>query len=318
MPRRPREIIECRDYALPPDFPIIVLTGDVWHISDIRAHFLHFHNHLEIGVCHSGSGVLGFQDGDRPFRAGDVTAIGSGTLHTTCSSPGTSSLWSYIMADPVRLADPPVPGAPGSQLYQDLLQRGFAYNYRVTVSREEDPSFSFLAEEIIAEMQERKPNYTTCVRSLLATFMCKLSRHTADMAGLSGDNPFHIAPALRYVDTHYMDSFSIDDLAAICKMSTSYFRRVFSETMGMGPLEYVNRTRITRACAMLQMSDSSILEVCEAVGFASLSSFNRHFSSIMGQTPTVWRHQTRTDRPAMLLRYPGWVVPDDTPGQSGK
>lgn len=313
MPRRVREIIECRDYALPPDFPILVLTGDTWRISDVRASVFHFHNHLEIGLCRSGSGILGFQDGDRPFRAGDVTAIGSGTLHTTCSDPGTTSLWSYIMVNPVLLADPPEPGSPRSALYQDLLRRGCAYNFRVKVNREEEPMFCSIAEDILTEMQERRPNYTTCVRSLMEVFMCKLSRHTSEMAGLSGEKPFHIAPALRYVDAHYMEDFSIDDLAAICRMSTSYFRRVFTETMRMGPLEYLNRTRIHRACAMLQMSDTSILQVSEAVGFTSLSSFNRHFSAVMSQTPTAWRRQTHTDRPAMLRRYTGWMAPDANP-----
>ena len=105
----------------------------------------------------------------------------------------------------------------------------------------------------------------------------------------------------------------MDDLAAACKMSTSYFRRVFNETMGLGPLEYLNRTRITRACTLLQMTDSSVLEICEAVGFRSLSSFNRHFSAIMGQPPTAWRNRIHADMPVTLRRYTGWTTPPKTP-----
>ena len=108
MSRRPREILEYRSHALPPEFPILVLTGDKWRISDVRVPALHFHNCLEIGLCHSDSGTLEFQDTSYHFKAGDLTLIGSEMPHTTYSSPGTASKWSYLFVDPAQLLDPPV------------------------------------------------------------------------------------------------------------------------------------------------------------------------------------------------------------------
>ena len=58
MPRPPREVMECRDYVLPPEFPVTVLTGEEWRISDKRSPVLHFHTHMEIGICHTDRGVL--------------------------------------------------------------------------------------------------------------------------------------------------------------------------------------------------------------------------------------------------------------------
>ncbi len=53
MPK-PRHIVtEYRNYYLPVDFPLLLLTGEHWKISDIPSSRLHFHNCLEIGVCHS-------------------------------------------------------------------------------------------------------------------------------------------------------------------------------------------------------------------------------------------------------------------------
>ena len=52
MGRKSRTVIEYRSYALPVSFPLMVLTGDSWHISDIPSKRLHFHNCLEIGMCH--------------------------------------------------------------------------------------------------------------------------------------------------------------------------------------------------------------------------------------------------------------------------
>ena len=315
MSRRPRTVIECRDYALPPEFPLIVLTGDMWRISDIRSPVLHFHNNAEIGVCHSDSGILEFQDASYPFKAGDVTFIAGGVPHTTYSSPDTASKWSYLMVDAIRIIDPlaAVMEIPSAELYKDLR-----YNSRLVISQEEDPVLSILAMEIVREMQEQRTNYRHCVRGLLDALFDKLSRYTPESSTTQSDRLFPIAPALRYIENHYMESFRIDELAAQCKMSASYFRRVFTETMGLGPLEYLNQTRIMRACTMLQNTDFSILEICERVGFCSLSSFNRHFSAIMGQPPTGWRHHVNADRPLNLQRYTGWMVPPKMGPHRGK
>lgn len=306
MPRPPREVMECRDYVLPPEFPVTVLTGEEWRISDKRSPVLHFHTHMEIGICHTDRGVLGFRDGDIPFEAGDVTVIAAGTPHTTCSAPGTASKWSYIMVDPIQLIDPTTSSIelPVAEMYTKVL-----YNFRAIVSREQDPLLGMLANEAVREIVEQRPNYRRCVRALLDIILNKLCRQAEDREPEKGEKPFHISPALRFVDSHYMEDLRMDDLAAACKMSTSYFRRVFTETMGLGPLEYLNRARITRACSLLQTTDSSVLEICEAVGFRSLSSFNRHFSAIMGQPPTVWRSKIHADRPVSLRRYTGWTTP---------
>lgn len=306
MPRRPREILEYRDHMLPPEFPILVLTGEEWRISDVRAPALHFHNCLEIGLCHSDSGILEFQDTSYPVKAGDLTLIGSETPHTIYSSPGTASQWSYLFADPAQLLDPLISTTdiPPTELYKNLL-----HNSRLVISEEQDPVLTLLVREIIREMRGMRTNYRHCVRSLLDALLSKLSRYTPKTGSPDTDAPFPIVPALRYIDEHYMDNFKMDDLAVLCKMSTSYFRRVFTETMGLGPLEYLNRKRIARACNLLRITDFSILEVCEAVGFCSLSSFNRHFSTIMGRSPTSWRHSINADRPYTVRRYAGYTVP---------
>ncbi len=306
MPRRPREILECRDYMLAPEFPIVVLSGDVWRISDCRSPTLHFHTHMEIGVCHSDSGILEFRDAQYPFRAGDVTLISPNIPHTTYSSPGTASKWSYLMVDLVQMISPlaAVSGPPPEVLYKDIL-----YNARMIVHQEQDPMLSTLIMEIIREVQGEAFNYRQCVRGLFDALISKFSRHALERVPVNAEKRMPIAPALQYIDTHYMDDFKMDQLAAVCMMSPSYFRKVFTETMELSPLEYLNQVRIMRACALLQVTDLSILDICESVGFGSLSSFNRHFSSMIGQSPTAWRNQVNEDRPVALRRYTGWLAP---------
>lgn len=304
MSRRPRTIIECRDYVLPPDFPVLALSGEDWRISDVRAPVLHFHNSLEIGVCHSDSGILEFQDTKCRFKAGDVTLIASGMPHTTYSSPGTASHWSYLFLDLVRMA-----GLMTGNVSVPEVYRGFQHNSRLVIGLDQDPILAPLVTEIVKEMADQGTHYKFCVGALLDALLCKLSRHIVQDPPTYTNTSFPIAPALQYIDLHYMDDFKVDDLAALCKMSTSNFRRVFTDTMGKGPLAHLNQTRIMRACTLLQVTDRSIVGICEAVGFLSLSSFNRHFSALMGQTPTAWRRAVHTDQQYTIRRYPGYLVP---------
>lgn len=108
--KKGKEIIEYRNYYLPSHFPLVFLSGPKWKISDIPSERLHFHNCLEIGICHSGSGTLRFCNGQEiHFFAGDITCIPRNTPHTTFSDPGANSRWSYLFFDP-------------RQLFIDLLQ----------------------------------------------------------------------------------------------------------------------------------------------------------------------------------------------------
>ncbi len=306
MSRRPRRTIECRDYALPPDFPIIVLTGENWLISDIPSGVLHFHNSLEIGYCHKGSGNLEFQDRSCPFKAGDVTMIANGTPHTTYSTAGTTSLWSYLFVDPPALLKTPYSffSLPSAQIDAEML-----YNFHLIIGAQQDPSPGLLVQEILREMTKKEVNYKYAVRGLFDALQFKLLRYISHSDPQVPDSPMLISPALRYIDSHYMNHVTVNDLAAMCKVSVSYFRHVFTETVGMGPLEHLNRTRVIRSCVLLQTTNLSVTEVCDAVGFRSLSSYNRHFSEMMGQSPSAWRHHVHSEQPVDLSRYSGWLVP---------
>ena len=85
MPRVKNTIIEYRDYHLPTYFPIVLLTGEIWRISDVRSNRLHFHNCLEIGLCEEFGGVMEFGDEARRFKFGDVTLVGSDVVHWNSS-----------------------------------------------------------------------------------------------------------------------------------------------------------------------------------------------------------------------------------------
>lgn len=307
MPRRKKTIIEFRDYDLPAHFPVLLLTGDHWRISDVPSGRLHIHNCLEIGICETDSGIMKFEDTSYPFQAGDVTVISCDIPHTTCSTPGTNSKWSYLFVDIGELLHPFFSGADLHNV--DLLSISERH-LSLILGKEEYPVIYSLVSEVIEEIKRKEPGYELGVRGLFLALASNLMRIAA-LADKKNDqqpeNALVIAPALDFIRYHYMEDFPMEQLAGLCSLSPTHFRRLFSSVMGTRPLEHLNATRIRKAADLLRMTEGSVLSISERVGFHSISSFNRHFLAVMGKSPRDWRRQMSILKDQSVFKYNGWM-----------
>lgn len=320
MPKQKSTVMEYRNYYLPLHFPVLLLSGDYWKISDIPSGRLHFHNCLEIGICHSDSGVLAFSGKTFSFQAGDVTCIPRNVPHTTYSSPGTESHWSYLFLDPAELFRNLLPGSWNNY---DLSINPFQ-NYKYILPKEHYPVVYHLMRQITKELEEQKPGYQISAKGLLLSFYIELYRIQHEEGGLiqpeentpplPPENVLVIAPALDYIEENYMQQITIEFLADLCHWSPTHFRRVFHEIMAVSPLEHLNNTRIMKACNFLRSTEESILSISENTGFHSVSSFNRYFIKLFQMSPREYRKQMKlTDaklQKQSILEYAGWIYPE--------
>ena len=108
MAKSKRAVTEYRSYYLPTHFPVLLLSGDYWKISDIPSGSLHFHNCLEIGICHSDSGTLEINGEKQTFHAGDVTVLPRNVPHTTYSArKATGPICFWIRRNCSAISSPP-------------------------------------------------------------------------------------------------------------------------------------------------------------------------------------------------------------------
>ena len=213
MAKTKNTVIEYRNYYLAPHFPVLLLSGDYWKISDVPSGRLHFHNCLEIGICHSESGTLEFFDKKLPFQAGDVTVIPKNIPHTTYSSPGQESRWSYLFFDPQELFRNILPAT-----WRNIdLCGGYGLDLQRIFNRDEYPYLYGLALAILKELEEQKPSYQLSAKGLLLSLYIELrriqsaSRYGGGAEGVfpekedsqETDNALVIAPALDYIEKNY-------------------------------------------------------------------------------------------------------------------
>lgn len=317
MARRKNVITEYRSYFLPLHFPVVLLAGDYWRISDKPSGRLHFHNCLELGVCHSDSGKMEFFGKTYTFKKGDITCIPRNIPHTTYSAPGTKSHWSYIFLDPELLFAKFLPSAWRNF---DLSMYSF-HNCNFIFGQQEYPDIYSLAVQAIEELKKQETGYQLSAQGLLLSLYIKLYRMqyleakaNPDIESGIPEYSLPITAALNYIENYYDQPLTIEQLAEQCHLSATHFRRTFHDIIGMPPLEYLNITRIMKACVLLRSTQDTILSIAEQTGFQSISSFNRLFGRIMQMSPREYRKQMlQADeqlRNQSILEYSGWLFPE--------
>ena len=85
---------------------------------------------------------------------------------------------------------------------------------------------------------------------------------------------------------------ALADFATLCGVSKRHLMRAFRQSTGLSIMDYVMRTRLKRAAALLSQDQLSITEISAALGFATPSGFTHAFRRSLGETPSSYRKKT--------------------------
>lgn len=263
----------------------------LWNQPDHQITRLHSHNGLEVGLCLEGTGIFVVENKNYAFTAGDLVLINDQEMHFARSSTGTISKWHYFCVDPVSLL--------GAIIDQTNLlsigELGGKQWTHVQPSRNH-PQLKSVISDIISEMQELRSDYQSAVRALVWRMLILLHRLPGRQANptKTSRHQQRIASALEYMATHLSQPISIDQLAEVCNVSSSHFRKIFIHTTGHSPTTYLTSMRMRMASSLLCNTDHPILNIALQVGFQTLSNFSRQFRKTFDCTPSQYRNTMQT------------------------
>lgn len=100
--------------------------------------------------------------------------------------------------------------------------------------------------------------------------------------------------AINYVDHHYHEDISLDDVAKELNLSKQYVCSLFKKDTGQNLSTYINQVRIDHAKVLLQNPTNSHKEIYAQVGFSNQQYFTRVFKKITGMTTTEWLRENST------------------------
>ncbi|NER35407.1 MAG: AraC family transcriptional regulator [Oscillatoria sp. SIO1A7] len=153
-----------------------------------------------------------------------------------------------------------------------------------------------IATLLMAEVRQHQPNGALYLDSLANVLAVQLLRHygttSTQVPSYEGGLPtYQLNRVLDCVDSRLAEDIKLADLAGLLGMSQFHFGRMFKQSMGISPHQYVIQQRIERAKRLLKNSDRAIIDIALECGFTSHSHLSKQFRKVMGMTPRNFRAQ---------------------------
>lgn len=291
MAKKKKDTVEFRFYEIPQGDAALVLCGETWvRVYGHEEFHLHFHNLMEIGICRYGAGSMYLDDEVHHYTDGTITIIPENYPHLTVSDGEYVNFWEYIFIDPKRVVEQLFPENP---IYQKEVLSALN-KAPLFIEPDNDGELKEIIEHIIKETKAKKPFYRKMVSGYVAAFVLKLLRIIPDVdmetdSKFKGNNMSQIASALDFVNKNFDQEIRVRELADICSMSETHFRRIFEEHINMSPMDYVNLIRIQKACDFMKKSNDSMDIIASKCGFTTTSTFNRNFKKYLDTSPYQWK-----------------------------
>lgn len=132
---------------------------------------------------------------------------------------------------------------------------------------------------------------TLCVH-LLKNY-CTTNHNSLYYAKDKGLSSWKLKQAIAYINDNLNQDLTLAEIAAVVDMSMYHFSRLFKQSTGLAPHQYVMNCRIERAKKLLAQTNQPIDQICEQVGFQSQSHFTNVFRKLVAITPRAYREQVK-------------------------
>lgn len=180
---------------------------------------------------------------------------------------------------------------PSSTLSDILLEfslfgvngKKFIPEKQITVLTEASPLFYHLFSEM-AELYAQTLQSFSCMKSTLYKILSELSQ-IHRRANIYSKEYASIADGILYMESNINPTMTIEEIADMCHVSPSTFRRLFKKYSGLSPIDYRTNSKIVYAKKLLQSKAMSIAEISDELQFESSAYFCRTFKKNTGMTP---------------------------------
>lgn len=263
----------------PSDFAKISLTH-LQEIGQTQAQNLHISKRDNLSsylffVVLSGSGTLKYNENTYSLTKGDCVFI---DCHKSYSHETSKDLWNLKWIH--------FYGANMTNIYAKYMERGG----QPVFHPQNIANFLSIWEHIY-----ETANSTDHIRDMkineglnaLLTLLMAQSWHTDDTTTNSKKNT--LLDIKKYLDKHYPDKITLDNLSEIFYINKFYLTRIFKNQFGVTLNDYLLYVRITHAKQLLRFTDKTVETIGLECGMGSVHYFSRMFKKVEGMAPSEYR-----------------------------
>ena len=276
------------------DFPF---QGYMNEPKDIRGEGWHWHREAEFLLVLEGKIRCGNTGEQYILEKGEGIFINCGALHMAGTHSGNCKGKSVSFVFLPKF----ISGDDRGLLYQKYVKPmaedpGFK---GCVLGRETDWQREVLEclKKVYISCKEEKWSGELLVRNALSRAWGILAEQERPESGIyaekSTDGKYEqrVKKILEYIEGHYADYITIEDMARQVNISRTECFRCFQKITGQTPLEYLTFYRLSQAAYKLHNTDSSITEICISSGFSQPSYFGKKFREYYGVSPLKYRKQ---------------------------
>ncbi|MEM9904513.1 MAG: AraC family transcriptional regulator [Cyanobacteria bacterium P01_D01_bin.44] len=247
----------------------------------------HTHAEYQFGLSFDCQGEYFYRGAHHVIPTGSLSVVHSGEVHAPSDRTALSKPVHFAMAH----IDPSWLQLVAAEMAERPTCEPFFPTAFIT-----DPGLNrlFLALQAATDRQTSKLEQGTALWDFLTHLF---ANHASDQSALKPVRPVHqaVAQARDYLQAHYADDISLEELAAIAGLSRFHFCRVFRKQVGISPAAYQTQLRIAQSRKLLAQG-FPIATVVEMTGFYDHSHFGWHFKRQVGATPRSYVRKIRFER----------------------
>lgn len=258
---------------------------------------MHSHTFFEFAYVVSGKAEHTINNRTFLLSAGDYFLINLNDAHSYREIAGTDGFRIINCLFLPRFIDGTLESVGSFHELLDNYFHDFGYrkgSERVTLRsyHDSDGFVGTLMEKMLGEYREKRPGFEEILRSCLVSLLVCLARN--DTEGMEMDR---ITPFIKeYVAAHYSRPIGLSDVQKELNFSLTHLSVTFKRDTGMSFRDYLIKIRMERACRLLRLSEKTVGEISEAVGYSDPAFFYKSFQKALGQTPKEYRNREKFPR----------------------
>lgn len=171
---------------------------------------------------------------------------------------------------------------------------------KIVVFEKGHPVYKTLAkymQESYDEYVSKDVCYKLPIRANIYLMMTALLRYYCgsknELDRMIYHNVMRLRPVITYIAEHYKEKIYIETLADMITVSPDYFTKMFKDSIGRTPIDYINGIRINRAMQMLATTDTSVNDISDELGFSNANYFHKIFKQYMNTSPVAYRKMVK-------------------------
>jgi AraC-like DNA-binding protein len=277
------------DLGYHEDFPFMLQ----W--ANVEAGFaMHGHSFSELVIVLSGSGTNVTETESYPLSRGDVFVLNGESVHGFENSNHLALC--NLMYDPVRLMNIQqdlvmCAGYQALFVLEPLCREHYGFKGKLNLDEAELGKVVSLLHGMDEEQTQRSAGYHSLLSAYFMQLVVLLSRSYTLSAKQPTTAMLRLANAVSYLESHYQEPLTLEELAKQAKLSKNQFVRIFKKAFGTTPIDYLIDLRIQKAKKLLEQSSRTISQVAFEVGFSDSNYFSRQFQYHLGISPSEYRKQ---------------------------